>query len=161
MQTWVCAVLFIIVGYLLAVLIGMLMNLGKVRETNRLNRDNVIGLMDGITFIVSYLYQSDKSLVCKAIPTAEASKQVYNDLLSTYSEPKIVGIINQVLQYKDDKKYTQPDIDAFFGNVYKSYSKVMGNYCTPLQPGPVNTMQAPQNYNLGPYQYMAKSGCGM
>jgi hypothetical protein len=161
MQTWVCAVLFIIVGYLLAVLIGMLMNLGKVRETNKLNRDNVIGLMDGFTLIVSYVVQTDKSLVCKAIPTAEASKQVYNDLLSKYSERKIIGMVNQALKYTNDKKFSESDILTFFGDVSASYLKVMGKYCTALAPGPVSTMQAPQNYNLGPYQYMAKSGCGM
>ena len=165
MQTWVCAILFIIVGYLLAVLIGMIMDHGKVRDTNKLNRDNVIGLMDGITLVVSLVVQNNKTVICKQpIPTAEASKQIYNNLLSKYSESKIVGMVNQLLNYSNDKKYSDSEIKQFVIDIATSYVKIIGNYCPGFEPGPViptNTMQAPHNYNLGPAQYMARNGCGM
>lgn len=166
MQTWLCAFLFILVGYLLAVVIGILMNLGKVKESNKLNRDNVIGLMDGITLVVSLVFQNNKTVICKKpIPTAEASKQIYNDLRSKYSEPKIVGMINQVLKYSNDNKYSESEIRQFVLDIATSYIKIIGKYCTGFEPGPVippvKTMQAPHDYNLGPAQYMARGGCGM
>lgn len=159
MKTWLCALLFILVGYFLAVVIGLLMNYGKVNEKNKLNRDNVIGLMDGFTLLVVYVFQTEKSLGCKPIPTAEASKQVYNDLLSTYSEPRIVGMMNQILKYSDDNKYSKSDIEQFIKDIGISYGKIIGKYCNSLEPK-IHT-QAPQNYNLGPSQYMARGGCGM
>lgn len=159
MNTFLCAILYILVGYFLAVLVGLLMNTGKVKESNKLNRDNVIGLMDGFTLILAYVVQTDKSLACKPIPSAEASKQVYNDVLSVYSEKEIVGIVNQLLGYTKDKNYTDDKIKEFLSQVAKSLIKVINKYCVSPAPGPVNTMASP-NFDLGPSQYMA-SGCGM
>ncbi len=152
MQTWVCAILFIIVGYLLAVLIGMIMGHGKVKDTNKLNRDNVIGLMDGFSLLVSFVIQKIPDTSCNPIPSAEFSKQIYNDLLLTYSESDIVGMVNQILNYSNNG-YTQDDINTFYSNIAVSFFKILSKYC-PTKP----KTQAPNNYNLGPFQYMARNG---
>ena len=161
MNTFLLAFLYILVGFFLAVLVGLLMNTGKVKETNKLNRDNVIGFMDAFTAIFAYVVQKDKTLTCAPIPSATAAKQIYNDMLSKFSEKEIVGIANQLLGYTKDNTYTDEQTKNFKKSLGDSLTDIKNKYCkAPPAPGPVTNMSSPNQYNLGPAQYMA-SGCGM
>jgi hypothetical protein len=154
MQTWLCAFLFILVGYLLAIVIGMLMNYGKVKDTNKLNRDEIIGVIDG--FAVAYFEQNKCKWYGKSTIIA---KKVYNELLQKYSEKQIVEYMNQLLG-KEQKQMQPEQIQIFLQTLQNHIFNHAIEAGCPTDPVTQNS-QAPQNYNLGPAQYMPRNGCGM
>jgi hypothetical protein len=153
MQTWVCAILFIIVGYLLAVLIGMIMGHGKVKVNEKLNRDQIIGLIDG--FAVASYYQKKCNWYGK---NTEIAKKIYNQLVNKYSEKQVVEYMNQI--FGQEKHKLRPEnVQLFLQDIQNFITNHSVEVC-PTNPV-TQVSQAPHNYNLGPSQYMARNGCGM
>jgi hypothetical protein len=154
MQTWVCAILFIIVGYLLAVLIGMIMGHGKVKVNEKLNRDNIIGIIDG--YVVIHFIQKKCNWYGK---NTEIAKKIYNQLINKYSEKQVVEYMNQL--FGKEKKGLRPENIQMFLQDLQNFMNNNSKEDCPTNSTQSQVSQAPHNYNLGPFQYMARNGCGM